>query len=148
VPPPSYCDQEFIDAGAVGNVFDVTAKDTWATFTFDFPNPENYVTEITFIYGGGFDAITIETLDATDTQIEILTLGTLDDPAGPITLLAPAGQGIKTLRWMDPSNGDPQIRYDYAALDNISIEVIPAPGAILLGSIGVGFVGWLRRRTL
>ena len=34
----------------------------------------------------------------------------------------------------------------YAFLDNVQVPLIPAPGAFVLGSIGVGFIAWLRRR--
>lgn len=42
------------------------------------------------------------------------------------------------------NNGLDSIYDSYLGIDDV--KLIPAPGAMLLGTIGVGFVGWLRRR--
>jgi len=136
-------DQEFVDAGASGNVFDVGKyQGGWAELSW-----ENFqVGSATFIYGGNAGNITVEARDiggnVLDSFYQADTGG--GQPAGPITLWAGVGNAIYSLYWIDSSSTN-----DMAALDDISLTIIPAPGAILLGSIGVGLVGWLRRkRTL
>jgi hypothetical protein len=131
-------DPEFNAAGALGNVFDIynTPIQT-AKLSFDFD-----VQSVTFIYGGNSGDILVEARDAFDVVVDSFYQANTDggQPAGPVTL---SGSGIRSLYWEDTFTG-----MSFAPLDNITLSVIPAPGAILLGSIGVGVLSWLRRRRM
>ena len=133
------------DSDLPGKVFDVSRSQT-ASLTFNFVDPY-IVLDVTFKYGGNQDVITVEARDISDTVIDSLVNAPTGNGAsvGPVTLYGNLANPIYKLTWNDP--GVPNtIKYDLASLNNITLSIIPAPGAVLLGSIGVGIVGWLRRK--
>jgi hypothetical protein len=73
-------------------------------------------------------------------------IGTFTEDTSPLVLWS-EGQftysGSMVRRAVIGFNGQAASRF---ALDNLTINPIPAPGAVLLSSIGLGLVNWLRRR--
>jgi hypothetical protein len=116
-------DLDFDAAGALGDVFDIDeSEQALLTFAFD-------VQSISFIYGGNIGVFDVEARDINGVALDSFFQASTDfaQPAGPITL---SGDGIRSLFWRDPGNA-------FAAIDNVTIEVIPEPGTCALLSAAI-----------
>lgn len=105
--------------------------------TVYFTNPTPYV-EIDWwdIYTGQIHIIAYDSSDNIVDLFDGPTTSTND--SGTVIL---SGSNLISYLTFNNSGGLVQIA-------NMTFSPIPAPGAILLGGIGVGLVGWLRRRKV
>ena len=140
--------QDIIVSGGFGNQFAMLSGPVDMEFLFSTP-----ITSVQFdlaVFGDNVDDVydfELSAFDADSVQVDSLITFSADSSfntnSGLITFSAP----VSRLVMNDHGLWD-------VAIDNLTVETedggtavpLPAPGAVLLGGIGVFFVGWLRRR--
>ena len=116
---------------------------TAGVLTLDFANPTDQLDFGVALnsYNAVSTAYVVKLYDSSYTPI-----GTFTGDTSPLVLWS-EGQftysGTRVRRAVIGFNDQAANRF---AIDNLTINPIPAPGAILLGSFGLGLVNWLRRR--
>ena len=135
VPPAEDIDMTAL--GSLGRKFAGNATFPVGVLSWDFD-----VQEISLLYGGNLGGITVEALNAANVVLDTFTQADTTDgmPAGPLTL---TGLGIRSLRWFDPVATN-----TFAIVDNVSLNVTPEPGSLILCGIAFSCLGagGLKRR--
>jgi len=91
--------------------------------------------------GGDTDTITLKAFNSSDTMVDTMSITSVFDSVGHVaTVNAP---DISYITFEVSVAGGHGLGFDDLTYESTPI---PAPGAILLGSIGVGLVGYLRRQ--
>jgi len=133
-----------IGPGSIAYLQDTTLEGNAAgVLTLDFAQPTDLLSFGVAL--NSFNPVTaaysVKLFDAS-----LSAIGTFSENTYPVVLWSEdmfSYSGTPIGRAVIAFNGQFASRF---AVDNLSVNTIPAPGAILLGSIGVGFVSWLRRR--
>jgi hypothetical protein len=133
-----------IGPGNLTYLQDPTLEGTTAgVLTLDFANPTDTLEFGIALnsYNAVSPAYVVKLYDSSGTPI-----GTFTGDTSPLVLWS-EGQftysGTMVRRAVIGFNDQAANRF---AIDNLTINPIPAPGAVLLGSFGLGLVSWLRRR--
>jgi len=109
----------------------------------DFDTPMTMASIRAYDGGGDDDRLVLNAYDSSNNLVDSDSVGTYGyDFAFPGETASVSASEIAYITFQATET------YSGLFFDDLTFErqVIPAPGAILLGGIGIGLVGWLRRR--